>query len=88
MIRPADYVRFTPESGHWLSVLGCPLCASSRDRLSFQAAGKMAKLPGRAAKRDMPSFGKSLAAILPGGREFVKIANTAARQRRLTRHET
>jgi hypothetical protein len=22
-------VRFTPESGHWLSVLGCPLCANS-----------------------------------------------------------
>ena len=23
-------VRFTPESGHWLSVSGCPLCATSR----------------------------------------------------------
>src|SRR6516162_8326678 len=23
------YVRFTPESGHWLSVSGCPLCAKS-----------------------------------------------------------
>src|SRR5215469_17393972 len=23
-------VRFTPESGHWLSVSGCPLCAKSR----------------------------------------------------------
>src|SRR5262249_55674118 len=22
-------VRFTPKSGHWLSVLGCPLCAKS-----------------------------------------------------------
>jgi hypothetical protein len=45
--------------------LACLLCARGRHRLSFQAAGKMAKLPGRAAKRDMPSFGKSLAAILP-----------------------
>ena len=26
------HVRFTPESGHWLSVLGCPLCAKSRHR--------------------------------------------------------
>jgi len=23
-------VRFTPESGHWLSMSGCPLCAKSR----------------------------------------------------------
>jgi hypothetical protein len=22
-------VRFTPKSGHWLSPLGCPLCATS-----------------------------------------------------------
>jgi hypothetical protein len=22
-------VRFTPKSGHWLSALGCPLCAKS-----------------------------------------------------------
>src|SRR6516225_4903904 len=27
--RPYD-VRFTPESGHWLSVSRCPLCANSR----------------------------------------------------------
>src|SRR5262249_8797876 len=26
---PID-VRFTPESGHWLSASGCPLCAKSR----------------------------------------------------------
>jgi hypothetical protein len=25
-----DHVRFTPKSGHWLSVSGCPLCAKSR----------------------------------------------------------
>ena len=30
-IRPKELdVRFTPKSGHWLSVLGCPLCARSR----------------------------------------------------------
>src|SRR5262249_53587554 len=27
-------VRFTPESGHWLVPLRCPLCAKSRHRLS------------------------------------------------------
>jgi hypothetical protein len=25
-------IRFTPESGHWLSVSGCPLCAKSGHR--------------------------------------------------------
>jgi len=30
MIGPADYVRFTPVSGHWFSVSGCPLCAIKR----------------------------------------------------------
>ena len=29
ILRETD-VRFTPESGHWLSVSGCPLCAKSR----------------------------------------------------------
>jgi hypothetical protein len=27
---PSSDVRFTPKSGHWLSPLGCPLCAKSR----------------------------------------------------------
>jgi hypothetical protein len=26
---PSAVVRFTPESGHWLRPLGCPLCAKS-----------------------------------------------------------
>jgi hypothetical protein len=26
------YVRFTPESGHWLREFGCPLCAKSGHR--------------------------------------------------------
>jgi hypothetical protein len=30
-VRPCD-VRFTPESGHWLSMSGCPLCANSGHR--------------------------------------------------------
>src|SRR5262249_34584329 len=29
MICPADYVRFTPKSGHGWSEFGCPLCAKS-----------------------------------------------------------
>jgi hypothetical protein len=27
---PASDVRFTPKSGHWNSVVECPLCAKSR----------------------------------------------------------
>jgi len=27
---PSSDVRFTPKSGHWLSVSECPLCAKSR----------------------------------------------------------
>jgi hypothetical protein len=30
--RPTD-VRYSPKSGHWNSVLECPLCAKSRHRL-------------------------------------------------------
>jgi hypothetical protein len=26
---PSSDVRFTPESGHWLGVSGCPLCANN-----------------------------------------------------------
>src|SRR6516165_7848300 len=29
MITPADYVRFTPKSGHRYSVAECPLCAKA-----------------------------------------------------------
>jgi hypothetical protein len=31
-------VRFTPKSGHWLSMLGCLLCAKKRTLCSAQAA--------------------------------------------------
>ena len=30
------HVRFTPKSGHWLSALGCPLCAKSGHSASQQ----------------------------------------------------
>src|SRR6516164_76769 len=47
-IRPRC-VRFTPESGHWLSVLGCPLCAKSRHSSHFWVlllVGKGAQVRG------------------------------------------
>jgi hypothetical protein len=31
-------VRFTPKSGHWLSVLGCPLCAKTGHASYFGSA--------------------------------------------------
>ena len=38
-IRPKELdVRFTPKSGHWLSALGCPLCAKSRHSAAQQNA--------------------------------------------------
>jgi hypothetical protein len=51
--RPRD-VRFTPESGHWLRVLGSPLCATSgyHDRSAHLNMGWLAPLSARFSLRN------------------------------------
>src|SRR6516162_7666866 len=45
------HVRFTPKSGHWLSALGCPLCAKSRHQPphSITASALASGLPSGAS---------------------------------------
>src|SRR6516225_3202813 len=44
-------VRFTPKSGHWLSVLGCPLCAKSGHSALQQGLALFDHLVGAGEKR-------------------------------------
>src|SRR6516165_1148158 len=68
-------VRFTPKSGHWLSVLGCPLCAKSRHRhmcpimsaLPAASAGRRSEDPHVVAAGDLARFVRRKPASQHGG---------------------
>src|SRR5215467_10827378 len=93
MITPADYVRFAPKSGHWNSVVECPLCANKRhftfrsfDCVGMQTLTRTADiLRSQAHHHDSRLFDQSSSAkssrrmlLLPADLEFLLGARTDA----------